>query len=87
MSVIIRENDGRIKLLIKGADNIIKARLSKKTQPFLKFIEGQLDEFSKIGLRTLLMAMKLLSETEYEEFNKKFQALADSKKREEELST
>jgi phospholipid-transporting ATPase len=30
MSVIIRDSDGLIKVLIKGADNIIKARLSKK---------------------------------------------------------
>lgn len=40
MSVIIRDSDGFIKLLIKGADNIIKSRLSKNFQPFLKFIEG-----------------------------------------------
>jgi hypothetical protein len=32
------------------------------------------------------MAMKVLSDDEYSEFSRKFQALADSKKREEELS-
>jgi phospholipid-transporting ATPase len=31
----------------------------------LGFIEDKLDEFSKIGLRTLLMAMKVLSADEY----------------------
>ncbi len=89
MSVIIRdEEDGLIKLLIKGADNIIKARLKNKNeQPFLRFIEEKLDEFSRIGLRTLLMAMKILSEEEYQEFDKNFQALADSKTREKDLST
>ena len=76
MSVIIRDGK-KIKLFIKGADNIIKLRLNK-TQPFLNFIDEQLSEFSKIGLRTLLMAMKVLSQKEYDDFNTKYMALADA---------
>ncbi len=29
MSVIVRDNDGLIKVFVKGADNIIKSRLKK----------------------------------------------------------
>lgn len=40
MSVIIKDN-GVIKLLVKGADSIVKARLSKKKeQLYLPFIES-----------------------------------------------
>ena len=39
MSVIIKDTDGKYKLFIKGADNIIKGRLNNKiTQPFLEII-------------------------------------------------
>ncbi|CAD8052350.1 unnamed protein product [Paramecium sonneborni] len=82
MSVIIRDN-GIYKLYIKGADSIIKARL-RPDQPFLGFIQNKLQEFSTIGLRTLLMAMKILSEQEYLEFERQKEALASSDKREQE---
>ncbi|CAD8148969.1 unnamed protein product [Paramecium pentaurelia] len=82
MSVIIKDN-GIYKLYIKGADSIIKARL-KPDQPFLEFIQNKLSEFSTIGLRTLLMAMKILSEQEYLAFERQKDALASSDKREQE---
>lgn len=86
MSVIIQDEDGKYKLLIKGADNIIKGRLNTKIkQPFLDYIVGMLDEFSRIGLRTLLMAMKVLSKNEYEEFDRQFNALSNHPNREEEV--
>jgi phospholipid-transporting ATPase len=57
MSVIVRDN-GRIKMYIKGADNIIKARLAPN-QTFN--LDYELDKFSTIGLRTLLIAMRYIS--------------------------
>lgn len=85
MSVLIRD-EGLIKLYIKGADNIIKLRLKKDSQPFLHYIDERLDEFSRIGLRTLLMAMRVLSENEYAEFNRRMNACADSANRELEIN-
>ncbi|CAK55960.1 unnamed protein product (macronuclear) [Paramecium tetraurelia] len=82
MSVIIKDN-GVYKLYIKGADSIIKARL-RPDQPFLGFIQNKLSEFSTIGLRTLLMAMKILSEQEYLAFERQKEALASSENREQE---
>jgi P-type E1-E2 ATPase len=57
MSVIIRHNE-KIFLYSKGADNIIKSRLAKN-QTF--DVDGELNTFSRIGLRTLLIAMRLIS--------------------------
>lgn len=64
MSAIIKD-DGVYKVYIKGADSIIKARLKKDSQPYQAYIDQKLTDFSNIGLRTLMMAMKVLSDAEY----------------------
>jgi magnesium-transporting ATPase (P-type) len=65
MSVIIKDN-GVYKLYTKGADSIIKKRLNSKIpQPFLEQTDKKLSQFSVFGLRTLLMAMRVLSEDEF----------------------
>lgn len=86
MSVILKDSQGRIKLYIKGADTIIKARLKhQEQQPFLKYIDKKLRGFAKKGLRTLLIGMKVLDAAEYSAFLKKYQALADSAQKEKEI--
>ncbi|CAD8196188.1 unnamed protein product [Paramecium octaurelia] len=83
MSVIINDN-GVIKLYIKGADNIIKDRLLPD-QLFLNEIINYLDDFSKIGLRCLLMATRVLSHEEYQEFDHAYNNLPDNETRASEL--
>ncbi len=86
MAVIVRDEHNCIRLYIKGADSIVKSRLNYKiNQPFLKSIEKRLDAFSKKGLRTLLIAMKIIDNQEYEEFSKKFKKIADSNNKEKEI--
>ena len=81
-SIIIRDNSGFIKLLTKGADNIIKARLhSERKQPFTKRISYQIDEWSKTGFRTLLMAMRVVTEEEYKRFVKEKEKYANHPER------
>jgi magnesium-transporting ATPase (P-type) len=43
----------------KGADSIIKSRLSKENRLNL---DMELNEFAKIGLRTLLVGMRIISD-------------------------
>lgn len=83
MSVIIKfKNERFYRLLVKGADSIIKSRLSnQKDQVFLPYIEGELDRFSKVGLRCLLMATKILSEREYKDFEGEMTKAIDSPER------
>jgi phospholipid-transporting ATPase len=72
LSVVVRDND-KIKLYIKGADTEIKKKLSKNTRSqFLDQANTYVEYFSNKGFRTLFVAMKLLDEKEYEEWNKKF---------------
>jgi magnesium-transporting ATPase (P-type) len=66
-SVIVRL-DGVIKILTKGADSIIIEKMAPADltpQPFLSYIDEKLGEFSKVGLRTLCMAERIISEEEF----------------------
>ena len=86
MSVILKDAQGQIKLYIKGADTIIKARLKHSDQqPYLKYIDQKLDVFARKGLRTLLIGMKVIDAAEYNAFYQKYMALADSDQKEKEL--
>jgi len=85
MSIIVKDGN-KYKLYIKGADNVIKSRLSTNNdQPYLKKIEKKLDEFSKMGLRTLLIAWKELTPQQFELIATKAKSLTDIKDRDREM--
>ena len=80
MSIVIRDPaDGHYKMFTKGADSIIKDRLDPK-QVSEKMMEG-VDDFlmraSVKGLRTLLMAMRVIDENEFKAF---FGEIAEAEK-------
>ena len=56
----------------KGADSIVKSRLSSSSTLNL---DQELNKFASIGLRTLLIAMRTVSEQEYNTFKKAVEAL------------
>ena len=73
MSVIVEDPDGKKILMCKGADSIIKERLSQQSINSEEFRETQaaVDECARIGLRTLFLAEKHLDDATYEAWNKK----------------
>ena len=82
MSIMLKRQN-RVKLFIKGADNVIFDRLSKKRpQLFLKDIMMKLDEFSKQGLRTLCIAMKVLDIKDAENILRKIDKLSQNPEKE-----
>ena len=86
-SVIIRDEHGVIKLLTKGADSIIIERLSTtKPQPYTALMKDKLTKFSTIGLRTLCMAERVLTEDEYAQLDKKMLEAATNPDREKIIS-
>ena len=86
-SVIVRDLDGTIKIYTKGADTIIKKRLSTETpQVFLPVIEPKISEFSVKGLRTLLVAMRIISNEEHREIESRISKIVDAPNREAKLS-
>ena len=66
MSVFLRkvdensEDDGKVYLLSKGADNVIIERLSPGQDDFVRTTEEHLAEFASDGLRTLTLAYKVV---------------------------
>ena len=75
MSIILKDENGIIKLYIKGADCEIKKRLSKKNNNlYVSNIIKKVDEFSSKGYRTLLVAYKILSKKEYLKWHKELKS-------------
>ncbi|XP_043706715.1 probable phospholipid-transporting ATPase 4 [Telopea speciosissima] len=72
MSVIVRDEDGQIFLLCKGADSIIFDRLAKNGRTFVEDTTKHLNEYGEAGLRTLALAFKKLEESEYSAWNSEF---------------
>ena len=70
-TVIVKDR-GLIKVYVKGADSIIEQRLSKKTPDvILKQCKYYVNKFSSQGFRTLFIAMKILSQKEYDDYSYK----------------
>ncbi len=65
-SIIVRnKQDNKIYLLCKGADSIILERMNKKGEKYVEKTIDNLNKYGSIGLRTLLLSDKEISENEY----------------------
>ncbi|EPQ57895.1 phospholipid-translocating P-type ATPase [Gloeophyllum trabeum ATCC 11539] len=76
MSVVVRkldDEDQRVFLLTKGADNVIFERLKPGNDDLKKTTEQHLDQFASEGLRTLTLAYKVISDEEYEPWARRYQ--------------
>ncbi|GMJ08440.1 Aminophospholipid ATPase 4 [Hibiscus trionum] len=73
MTVIVRDEDGQIILMCKGADSIIFDRLAKKGKLYLEDTTRHLNNYGEAGLRTLALAYRKLEESEYSAWNDEFQ--------------
>ncbi|XP_062232932.1 putative phospholipid-transporting ATPase 9 isoform X2 [Phragmites australis] len=72
MSVVVKEPEGRILLLSKGADSVMFKRLASTGRKFEEETRRHINEYADSGLRTLVLAYRVLEEKEYKEFNEKF---------------
>ncbi|KAL3510901.1 hypothetical protein ACH5RR_030302 [Cinchona calisaya] len=72
MSVTVRNEEGNILLLSKGADSVMFERLAKNGREFEDETREHVNEYADAGLRTLILAYRILSEEEYKVFNEKF---------------
>ncbi|KAG2706784.1 hypothetical protein I3760_05G118400 [Carya illinoinensis] len=78
MSVIIRDEEGKIFILCKGADSVMFGRLAKNGREFEEETREHVNEYADAGLRTLLLAYREVGEEEYKEFNEKFNEAKNS---------
>ncbi|KAH6798646.1 ATPase E1-E2 type family protein / haloacid dehalogenase-like hydrolase family protein [Perilla frutescens var. frutescens] len=78
MSVIVRDEEGKLLLLCKGADSVMFERLARNGRAYEEKTREHVNEYADAGLRTLILAYRELSEDEYEVFDKKFTAAKNS---------
>ena len=88
MTVIVRDEvTGRVRVMCKGADSIILPRLKKDAENVPQTV-AFLENYSKEGLRTLLIAEKEISDEVYEAWSMEYnQALIAPFNREEQMDT
>ncbi|WOH15411.1 hypothetical protein DCAR_0934949 [Daucus carota subsp. sativus] len=72
MSVIIKDEEGKLLLLCKGADSVMFERLAENGREFEDETRKHVNEYADAGLRTLIIAYREISAEEYEAFDKKF---------------
>ena len=60
MSIIVRTPDGKIMSLIKGADSILIPLLHAGQDQLIEKISKDLDVYANEGLRTLILAQKVI---------------------------
>ena len=76
MSVIVHCPDGKIRLYAKGADSIIRERISLNNEQ-IEITDNHLLQFAKKGLRTLMVAYKEVSIEEYNKFESEYNKTID----------
>ncbi|KAF8528473.1 phospholipid-transporting ATPase 1 [Hysterangium stoloniferum] len=87
MSVIVRNPEGKVVVYCKGADSVIYARLSKHQDEGIKAAtQKNMEDFANGGLRTLCIAYKYLTDEEYIDWVRTFDAASAAiKDRDEEM--
>ncbi|KAF8399256.1 hypothetical protein HHK36_015121 [Tetracentron sinense] len=72
MSVIVRNEEGKLLMFCKGADSVMFKRLAKNGREFEEQTGDHMNEYADAGLRTLVLAYRELDEEEYRKFNEEF---------------
>jgi len=80
MSIVVRTPEGKIKVYIKGADNVILDRVGKTSthNKHSANTEKHLDDFAREGLRTLCLGVTDISEEAFKDWNKKWKQATTS---------
>ncbi|XP_022924003.1 putative phospholipid-transporting ATPase 9 [Cucurbita moschata] len=72
MSVIVRDAQGQLLLLCKGADSVMFERLAKNGSEFEEQTKVHINEYADAGLRTLVLAYRELKQEEFNKFHQEF---------------
>lgn len=69
MSVIIKDTDGQIKILTKGADSVMMHRLRSGQEYLINQTDKDMREYAIEGLRCLIIAFAVIKEKDYRKWN------------------
>eukprot|EP00668_Euglena_longa_P034865 GGOE01044759.1.p1 GENE.GGOE01044759.1~~GGOE01044759.1.p1 ORF type:complete len:1221 (-),score=464.12 GGOE01044759.1:614-4276(-) len=85
MSIVIRGEDGALRVLCKGADSVMFELLDPKLRHEVTKTQDHINQFAKEGLRTLVLGERELTATEYEKWDTRFQEASMAQANREEL--
>ena len=71
MSVIVRCPDGILRVYMKGADSIVREKITINKE-LIEVTDGLMLNFARDGLRTLMIAYKELQHNDYEAWDKEY---------------
>lgn len=77
MSVILKCPDNKIRLFIKGADSVIRERVTQNSD-VINVTDNHLMQFAQKGLRTLMVACKEIPIKEYEDWSDDYRKAMDN---------
>ncbi|XP_057517399.1 putative phospholipid-transporting ATPase 9 isoform X2 [Amaranthus tricolor] len=72
MSVIVKNEEGKLLLLCKGADSVMFERLAYNGREFERQTRDHVIGYAEVGLRTLVLAYREVDEDEYVAFSNAF---------------
>eukprot|EP00112_Aurelia_sp_Birch-Aquarium-sp1_P008224 Seg1901.2 transcript_id=Seg1901.2/GoldUCD/mRNA.D3Y31 product="Phospholipid-transporting ATPase ID" protein_id=Seg1901.2/GoldUCD/D3Y31 len=72
MSVIVQDQDGKVKLYCKGADTMVYERLAADKGGIQETTQSHLDLFACSGLRTLCLAYKEIPDDVFQEWSESY---------------
>ena len=72
MSVIIRDIDGVIKMIIKGADSTMIPRLATGQESIFELTDAHMRQYAVEGMRCLVVGEKIIPEAEYESWHRRY---------------
>ena len=80
MSIIVKTPEGEIKLMSKGADSVILERLGSKEEQRKHYdvTIQHLEAFAREGLRTLCLAVRVIPEVQYREWEVEWKEASSS---------
>lgn len=89
MSVILKDlQTGKILILTKGADSVIEELLSPGQEFTLISVMQFVEDYANSGLRTLLLAQKEISQSDYDKWSHEYKVASTClEKREESLAS
>jgi phospholipid-translocating ATPase len=76
MSVLLRLPSGRLRLYIKGADDMIMARLAPGQDAAKAALQDKVNAYATAGLRTLIYGFRDITDAEYAEWRARYDEAA-----------
>lgn len=69
MSVIIRDSHNKVTIFTKGADNVMLEKITFQKPNLKEVVVSDLYKYSCEGYRTLVIASRILTESEFRGFD------------------